>query len=184
MEESVEILVRLLRVPDAVEPLHEIPQCVRIENEPRARHDVGPVAGLVLLQKEETLMLLCQQPLNRELDALRILPTQPAGTAAPIEKGERNQPPQCRIDAPQIPEIRLLPLHVHELRNLSVRRLVFRQGVQTGSGLTLQRLITGHPPPNRSNAGVSPEYPGLAAFARPRTWGSGQDAGGHQISLQ
>src|ERR1700730_18829375 len=100
--------MRLFRALDAVEPLHEIPQGVRIEDDPRARHDVGPVAGFVLLQQEETLMLLRQQPLNRELDALRMLPPQSAGTAAPIEKGQRNQPPQCRIDTPQIPEIRLL----------------------------------------------------------------------------
>src|SRR5260370_22024855 len=155
-----------------------------IENEPCARSDVGQGAGLVLLKEEETLLPLRQQPLNRELDALRILPPQPTGTAAPIEKSQCNQPPQCRIDTPQIPEISLLPLQIHELRNLSVRCLVFRQCVQTRCGGTLQRSIAGHRHPDRTYGSVSPEYCGIAAFAGPRTAGSGQDAGRRQTALQ
>ncbi len=184
MEKSVEILVRLRSMLDAVEALHEVPQGVRIQHESRSRHDVGPVAGLVLLQQKETLMLLRQQPLNRQLDTLGILPPQPAGTAAPIQECQRNQPPQSRIDAPQIPEIRFLPLQVNEFRNLSVRRLVFRQSVQTRRGRTFQQLVTGQRHPDCTHGGVPPEYRGITAFTGSRTGRGGQDAGGHQISLQ
>src|SRR5664279_5016446 len=109
---------------NAVQALYLVPQGVGIEDEPRARHDVRPVAGFVLLQQKEALMLLCQQPLQSEGNVLRIAPTQPPRSAAPIENPQRDQPPQGRIDAPQVPEIGLLLLHIHELRNLSVRCLM------------------------------------------------------------
>ena len=53
-------------------------------------------------------MLLRQQPLNRELDVLGISAPQSAGAAPPIQQRQCDQPPQCRIDAPEIPEIGLL----------------------------------------------------------------------------
>ncbi len=82
MEQPVEIVQRLRRMLQSVQLLHEIPERVRVEHESRARHDVGPVAGLVLLQEEEALVLLRQQPLQGEPDAARVTLAQPAAASA------------------------------------------------------------------------------------------------------
>ena len=64
MEQLVEIRPRLLGALEAVELFDAVPQRVGVEHEARARHDVGPVARLVLLQQEEALVLLRLQPLD------------------------------------------------------------------------------------------------------------------------
>src|SRR5260370_40656575 len=104
MEQPVEVLTGLSCMRDSVEPLDENATRVGIENEPRSRHDVGPIAGLVLLQEIETLMLLRQQPLNGKSDAFRVPPPQSAGAPAAIQERQGYQPPQGRIDASEIPE--------------------------------------------------------------------------------
>src|SRR5579883_924671 len=50
MEQAVEAVASLLGVIESVATLDGIPQRVGIEHEPGPRHDVRPVAGLILLQ--------------------------------------------------------------------------------------------------------------------------------------
>src|SRR6266545_813980 len=71
MEEPVGIAPRLGGLGQAVERLDEAPQRVRVEDEPGARHDVGPVARLVLLQQEKALVFLAGEPPDRGLDMSR-----------------------------------------------------------------------------------------------------------------
>src|SRR5579859_6487945 len=184
MEQPVEVLMCLPGMCDSVEPLDEIPQCVGIEYEARTRHDVRPVAGLVLLQQPESLMLLRQQPLNGKSDALRVPPPQSACASSTIQERQGNQPPQRRIDASEIPEVRLLPLRIDELRDLSVRRLMFCQGVQTRCGCMLQILVARQCHPDRTHGCVAPEYGGVAAFAGAGSGRCREDAVGSQIPLQ
>jgi hypothetical protein len=75
-------------------------------------------------------------------------------------------------------------LQIHELRNLSVRRLVFRQSVQTYRGCMRQRFVAGQRHPDRANGSVSPKDGRIAAFAGARTGGCRQDTARRQISLQ
>src|SRR5580704_10461991 len=82
MKESVEVVERRHLVLEAIQLLHEVPERVRVQHEPRARHDVGPVAGLVLLQQKESLVLLGQQPLQGQVDALRVTLAQAASCRA------------------------------------------------------------------------------------------------------
>lgn len=49
MEQSVEVIVGFSTMPDAEQLFHVVPQRVRIQHESRPRHDIGPIAGLVLL---------------------------------------------------------------------------------------------------------------------------------------
>src|ERR1700756_3836518 len=119
MKQDVEIGARLGGVAQAIQTLDEIPERIGIEHEPGAGHDVGPVTRLVLLEKEEALVLLREQPLEGELDALgvtlaeaaaRVAATRSAvGTGAcaasrrarraRVEIRQRDQPPQRRVDA-------------------------------------------------------------------------------------
>src|SRR6185437_14513708 len=74
VEKTVEVVARLLAAIQPVAALDGIPQRVGIEHESRPRHDVGPVAGLVLLQQKEALMLLREKPLQRKLRSPRAFP--------------------------------------------------------------------------------------------------------------
>ena len=83
MEQAVEVRARGRRVRQREEALHVIPERVRVQHEARARHDVRPVAGLVLLEQEEALMLLREQPLQRQRDLASVAAQQAArGRAA------------------------------------------------------------------------------------------------------
>src|ERR1700722_19538278 len=107
MKEPVEVLQRLGCALQAIQFLDEVPECIRIEHESRTRHDVSPVAGFVLLQEKESLVLLREQPLHGKLDALAVTPAQgatfcPGATAratagARVQKSQRDQPPERRI---------------------------------------------------------------------------------------
>src|SRR5688572_3708099 len=111
MKQTVEVCARRGSVRQREEPFHAIPKRVRIQHETRARHDVGPIAGLVLLEQMEALMLLSAEPLESQ----RYLAPVTAQQAAPalreplVEQRERDEPPQRRIDAPQIPKIGFAP---------------------------------------------------------------------------
>jgi len=107
----------VLDSPEAVQALHEVPQRVRVEHEPRARHDVGPVARLVLLEEKEALVLLGLQPSDRAFDLRGKPPLQAQGR-------DGDQPPQRRVDAAEVPEIGLTAPRIDELGDLAVRRLV------------------------------------------------------------
>ena len=62
IEQLVEVLAGRRGVRQRVQALDLVPQRVAVEHEARARHDVRPVARLVLLQQGEALVLLAQQP--------------------------------------------------------------------------------------------------------------------------
>ena len=116
MEEPVEILARPRRVVDAKEPLHEIPQCIRIENEAGARHDVGLVAGLILLQQIEALMLLRQEPLRAaSLTRLAYCRSKPLGLRCRSRIASAINHHNVESIQPRYPEISFLPLYVRRI---------------------------------------------------------------------
>ena len=81
MEQAVEVRARRCGVRQAEEPFHAIPERVRVQHEARARHDVGPVAGLVLLEQIEALMLLRAEPVKRQRDLAPVTAQQAAAAA-------------------------------------------------------------------------------------------------------
>src|SRR6185437_13633238 len=140
MEKAVEVVAGFLGVIQPIAALDGIPQGVGVEHEARPRHDVGPVAGLVLLQEEEALMLLGEKPLQRQLDSARA-GARPLSCAEPsragvrrpksllrlclvprrraaLEEIEREQPPQGGVDTAEIPKIACDP----PLRSRTPRR--------------------------------------------------------------
>ena len=129
-------------------------------------------------------MFLRQQPLNRELGLRGVAPPQPGGAAAAIQERERDQPPQRGVDAPQVPEIRLLPVQVHELGHLPVRRLMFRQGAYSRGSRALQHAVARQRHADRTHGGVAPEYGRVAALIRARAGRRRQDAAGRHVFLQ
>ena len=58
IEQVVEVMVRHLGRGEAVASLDVVPERIGVEHVARTRHDVRPVAGLVLLQQPEVLVLL------------------------------------------------------------------------------------------------------------------------------
>src|SRR5690606_38993737 len=129
------------RVLEPVETLHEIPQRVRVEHETGPRHDVRPIARLVLLQQAETLMLLREQPAERPLDVGAQAASEPRMRAEPVETVDRDEPPQRRVDAADVPEIRLARHGVDELRYLPVRRLMLGERIDAGGRAALELVV-------------------------------------------
>ena len=87
---------------------------------------------------------------------------------APIQDRQRNQPPQRRIDAPEVPEVRL-HLPVQDRRTLaicSVRVPGDRQRMQAGDSRLLQLCVTGDHHSDRTYGGVSPEDGRVTALVR------------------
>ena len=124
VEELVEVASRLRGMGEPVLLLDQVPERVRVEDEAGARHDVRPVARLVLLQQVEPLMLLALEPDDRRLDRWRERIAKRVLRIVPIEPGDRDQPPQRRVDAAEIPEVGLVAIDVDELGDLPVARLV------------------------------------------------------------
>ena len=184
IEQVVEVLVSRRRARQRVQALDLVPQRVAVEHEARARHDVRPVARLVLLQQGEALVLLAQQPGNRPLHIVLQPCAQAAVRGAPVEEVHGEQPPQRRVDAAQVPEIRLVAARVHELRDLPVGRLVCGQGQQAGGGLLLQASGSAQRHPQGAHGGVPGEHCAVAARAGPRARRGRQDAVGGEIALQ
>ena len=143
---------------------------------PGARHDVGPVAGLVLLQQEESLVLLGLEPLERLGDARRQPAAQPPGGAAPLEEVERDQPPKRGVDAAEVPEVGLPAAHVDELGDLAVAGLVLGEGQQSGCGLLLEHWVARQRHADCADRGVAPENRHVAALFGSRVRGCGEDA--------
>ena len=131
-EERVEVGPRLLRAGDRVRPFHVVPQGIGVENEPGPGHDVGPVAGFVLLQQPDLLVLLAQKPTERGVDP----PAEPLLDAilGKVPRPERDgcEPPEGRVDAPEVPEVGLPAFRGDEIRDLPVLRLVAREEFQPG----------------------------------------------------
>ena len=112
------------------------------------------------------------------IGAVRTHPT------ARVQKRHRNQPPQRRINTPQVPEIRLTTLQVHELRDLPVGRLVLRQRMQPSRGFAFQQLVARHHHPKRTHGRISPKNRRVAAQVRALTWRGRQNPTRRKVSSQ
>src|SRR5690242_18413021 len=110
---------RLLSTGQPVHTLHVIPERVGVEHEPGRRHDVGPVARLVLAQQLQTWMLLTLQPCQRSSDARFRRRQRPRSRRDLFELSHRYQPPKRSVDAADIPEVGIVQ-RLDELWNLTV----------------------------------------------------------------
>ena len=108
VEQVIEVMARHLAVGQREASLDLVPQRVAVEHVARARHDVGPVAGLVLLQQPEVLVLLRQQPADGARDRIGASARRDGAVAPHVV--HRDQPPQRRVDAAEIPEVGVAPL--------------------------------------------------------------------------
>src|SRR5690349_7001072 len=129
-------------------------------------------------------MLLREEPLERETDLLRITALQAARARMRVEKGERDQPPQRRIDTAEIPEVRFTGRRVDELRDLAVRRLMRGERGETGDGLALEERIARQRQTERADGGIATEYRRIAALVRARTRSRRENSRGREIALQ
>ena len=123
-------------------------------------------------------------PLDRKPDVAAVLPLQPARTTASIQQRQRNQPPQGRIDAPEVPEVCLPALQVNELRDLTVRRLMCRQRVQPCRRRPLQVFVPRQGHADGAYCSVPPEDGRIAPPDGTGPWGSRQHAAGCEIAPQ
>ena len=178
----VEMVARRLGIGHRVTALHLVPQGVGVEHIPRARHDIGPVAGLVLLQQPEALVLLRQQPADRALDPGLPAPGRHAARAAHVV--HRDQPPQGRIDAAEVPEVGVAAFGVDILRDLAIGRLLRDQRLEARHRALLQRVDAAAAHRHRADGGIAPEDAGVAARLRRFGPAGGQDAVRRQVSLQ
>ena len=97
---------------------------------------------------------------------------------------ERNQPPQRRVDAAQIPEVGLLLLEVDELGDLSVGGLMHRERMQASCSLALESLVAGQCHADCADRGIASENGVIAALDRPGTGRRREDAGGRHVAFQ
>ena len=91
------------------------------------------------------------------------------------KKRKRDEPPQRRVDATEIPEIRLTALEVDELWNLAVGRLVRGQGMQAGRGLAFQERVARQRHSERAHRRIASEDGCVAAQIGSLSRGGGQD---------
>ena len=75
-----------------------------------------------------------------------------------IEKRESQQPPERRVDAAEVPEIDFMLVHVDELRNLAVRRLMPGKRPERGCGFTLEQGVARERHADRAHRRVAGEY--------------------------
>src|SRR5690242_7662203 len=80
-----------------------------------------------------------------------------------VEQCERDEPPKRRVDAAQIPEVRLTGVRCDELRYLAIRRLMARKGREAHSRRTLECAVSGNRHSERTDGGVAAEDRGVAA---------------------
>ena len=182
MEEAVEVGARFRGAIQPVAALDGIPQRVAVEHEARARHDVGPVAGLVLLQQEEPLMLLGEEPLQRQPNAARA--TRAGRRRAALEEIEREQPPERRVDAAEIPEVGFARPLLDELRDLAIGCLMLAQCLEAGRGRALEQRVAGKGHPDRADGGIPAEYGRVAAPPGPVSRRGSEDAARCEIPAQ
>ena len=164
MKQPIEILPRLLGSAPGHRAFHEIPQSVCVEHESRARHDVRPVAGFILLEQKEALMFLRRQPSNRELDAPWRTSAAIHRDDSPIQQCQRNQPPQASNRC--IPDTRSRPPAFADRRTWESVRLALgaAPGCRGPRSRALQRPISGQRHPDGTNSGIAPEYGRIAAL--------------------
>src|SRR5262245_54056467 len=119
MEQPVEARARRRGVRQIEQPFDAIPERIRVQHESRPRHDVSPIAGLVLLQQVEALVLLSTEPLERERDLASMAAQQAAPAAALretlVEQRECDEPPERCVDTAQVPEIGFAAVGCDEL---------------------------------------------------------------------
>src|SRR5690606_38372962 len=177
-------VARLDSVLEPVEALHEIPQRVRVQHEPRARHDVGPIARLILLQQTKTLMFLREQPAERPLDARPQAASEAWMRAEPVETIDRDEPPQRRVDAADVPEIGFARRGIDELRDLPVRSLMLAERLDAGGCAALEIAVARKRHPERANRRVAREHSRVAALLGLARRRRGEHTGRGQIALQ
>lgn len=182
MKQMVEVMVRVVPARQIERRLHAVPQRVRVQHETRARHDVGPVVRLVLLQQEETLVLLRSEPLQRALDVG--LPALACDGSAAAQVIDRDQPPQRRVDAAQIPEARVAVFGIDVLRDLPVRRLRPRQRIEARDRPFLERRHATARHREHAHAGVAPEDSRVTALVRHGAAPRGEDALRRQFGFE
>ncbi len=182
VEEVVEMVLRVLRLAEREAALDVEPQGIGVEHVARARHDVRPVAGLVLLQQPEMLVLLREQPADGTLDAVR--PAAGAHRAVAAHVVHRDQPPERGIDAAQVPEIRIASFRIDVFGNLAVGGLLRGQGIEAGHGALLQGRHAAAAHRHDAHGRVAPEDPRVAPRHRRRGAARGQDAVGREVAFE
>src|SRR6185437_9942453 len=115
--------------------------------------------------QEEALMLLGEEPLQGQLDAARA--GLAGGRREALEEVAREQPPERRVDAAEIPEVGFARALLDELRDLAVGRLMLAQGLETGRGGALEQGVAGKGHSDRADGGIPAEYGRIAAPAGP-----------------
>src|SRR6187401_55996 len=83
-----------------------------------------------------------------------------------IEQRERDEPPERRVDAAQVPEIRLPALGGDELWDLAVRCLIARERLETDRCSSLEHAVSGNCHAERADRRVAAEDRRIAAFLR------------------
>src|SRR5690348_15146542 len=114
-------------------------------------------------------MLLRAEPLQRERDFAPVAAEEAAANTALVEQGERDQPPERRVDAAQVPEIRLAAIRGDKLRDLAVRRLILREGLEARDGSSLERAVSGDDHAERADRGVAAKDRRVAALRGARS---------------
>jgi hypothetical protein len=184
VEQMVEMVTRLFRPRQSVSLLDVIPQGIGVKHESGARHDVGPVAGLVLLQQMQPWMFLALQPGDGAPHVRLQLLFQCRIRGMPGDEIHRHQPPQGGVDAAHVPEIRLVPFDVDILGNLAVFGLMPRQRQQAVLGALHQLGVAAQDHGQCTNGGISPKdtviAPTLRLFGSRRR----QNSIGRQITMK
>ncbi len=182
MERVVEVMAGFVPLRQIEQRLHAVPQRVRVQHAARARHDVGPVARLVLLQQEKAPVLLRQQPLQRAPDVR--LPALVRDRTPAAQMVDRDQPPQRRIDAAQVPEVRVPAFGIDVLRDLAIRRLRLRERVETDDRAYFERRHPAGGHRRHAHAGVAREDARVAALLRRGAASRGEDALRRQVGFE
>jgi hypothetical protein len=184
MEQRIEVMMGFVPPRQLVQALHAIPQRVAVQHEARARHDVGPVACLVLLEQEEALVLLRHQPLDRPFDVWLPAIANRTVRARPAHVIDRDQPPQGCIDATDVPEVGPGAIGLDVLGDLSVRRLPGGERVEARDRAEFERRDAAAGHRERADGCVAAEDTSVGARIGCIAAPCGKDAMRRQIVVQ
>lgn len=184
VEELAGALAGLSGPGESVELLDPEPEGVGVEDKAGAGHDVGPVAGFVLLQQPPGGVLLAGKPAEAPFDLRRELCAEIAPRHPFVEAVKGDEPPEGGVDAAGVPEIDLPRIGADEVGDLSVGRLPPSEGQQPGAGAGDQigLLRGGHA--EGADGGVAAEDGVVVAGAGRLGPAGRQDAGRRRIAAQ
>src|SRR5262245_50444815 len=128
-------------------------------------------------------MLLCFEPLDSVHD-LRLVAFFQTSLAAHIQQSDGNEPPECRVDAAQVPEICGVVLGVDELGDLTVPGLELNESFQTSRCGELQLSIARQFHADGANRSVTTKDRRVAALASARSGRGRENAGRRKILSQ